>query len=462
MDEKLRGLTEAYNAACDELDSAIAEFEGLSDDADEDTIKVSREKYAAAEAKAEASKAAKEEYASVQRSKERFKKDDLPESEELARKGLGGITVDEPDMYTKKNKRFVRDLFSAQVKGDFAAAQRLAKHQEYEIERWATKLGVDKEQFAVSTGTLGGVIPPQYLVNLYAKAPRNGRVFVDQCNHDDDLPEEGMSIIVPRLTAGGTAAAQASEGTTVAEQDPTEVDLTIPVRTIAGYFPVSRQTLERASYSEPILFEDLIARYHAALDSGAISGAGTSGTLLGLLNTSGISTSTASTATVAGVWPKLADVIQQINTAVGGLGYYADKIFMHPRRWGFFEAALDSQNRPLFGISGENYAVTNVAEGDAAGYGFVGKMHGLPVFIDANIPTNIGAGTNQDAIIVVASRIVHLWEQEDAPVTLAFEQQAGNALQTQLVAYGYAAFTAGRYPAGASAINGVGLVPPTF
>jgi len=456
MDEKLKELIEAYNASCDELDAAIAAFEALAADADDDTVKLAREAVTAAETKAEAAKTAREDYAALQRSKERFKKEDLPAG------ATGPIKVNEPDLYTPKSRSFLRDLYMSQMKNDPTATGRLAKHQEFEIERYAEKLGVDREQFAVATGTLGGIIPPQYLVNLYAKASRNGRVFVDQCNHDDPLPETGMSIIVPRLTQGTSAAAQATEGTAVSTQDPTESDLTVNVRTIAGYSPVSRQTLERASYSEPILFEDLIARYHAALDSGALNGAGTSGTILGLLQTASISASTSSTATVAGVWPKIADVIQQINTAVGGLGYYADKIVMHPRRWGFFEAALDSQNRPLFGVSGENYSVTLDAAGEAAGYGYVGRMHGLPVYIDANIPTNGGAGTNQDSIIVMASRIVHLWEQEDAPITLAFEQQAGNQLQTQLVAYGYAAFTAGRYPAGSGAVTGAGLVPPTF
>jgi hypothetical protein len=62
----------------------------------------------------------------------------------------------------------------------------------------------------------------------------------------------------------------------------------------------------------------------------------------------------------------------------------------------------------------------------------------------------------------VASRIVHLWERNDDPVTLAFEQQAGTSLQVQLVAYGYAAFTAGRYPAASGVVSGAGLVPPTF
>jgi hypothetical protein len=60
----------------------------------------------------------------------------------------------------------------------------------------------------------------------------------------------------------------------------------------------------------------------------------------------------------------------------------------------------------------------------------------------------------------MASGLVHLWEEAGQPVTLAFEQQAGTSLQVQLVAYGYAAFTAGRYPAACGKVTG--LVPPTF
>ena len=106
-----------------------------------------------------------------------------------------------------------------------------------------------------------------------------------------------------------------------------------------------------------------------------------------------------------------------------------------------------------------NYAPN--AEGEAAGYGPVGRIHGLPVFTDANIPTTFH--TNEDAIIIIASRIVHLWEAEDGrPFTVAFEQQTGTSLQVQLVAYGYSAFTAGRYPAASGYVYGAGLTAPSF
>lgn len=36
----------------------------------------------------------------------------------------------------------------------------------------------------------------------------------------------------------------------------------------------------------------------------------------------------------------------------------------------------------------------------ATAEGAVGQMQGLPVFLDANIPTNAGTNTNEDKIIV--------------------------------------------------------------
>jgi len=45
---------------------------------------------------------------------------------------------------------------------------------------------------------------------------------------------------------------------------------------------------------------------------------------------------------------------------------------------------------------------------------------------------------------------------------LRFEQPKGNELDVQIIVYGYAAFTAARYPNAFSLIGGTGLVTPTF
>lgn len=359
------------------------------------------------------------------------------------------ISVSEPDRYQRGGPNsFIRDMYLAQVKGDPSASRRVNEHHEYEVQKRA-----------LTTSTFGGLIPPDYLLELYAKALRNGRVFADQVNHQP-LPEFGMSLIVPRLTTGLSAAVQSSENSAVSTQDIVESDLTIGVETIGGYSPVSRQSLERGMLNEELLFEDLVARIWAALDVECINGSGSPPHFQGFLGQSGIKTSAATgSSNLPAVYANIADVVQQINSATGGLGYVADKIVMHPRRWGSFVAAVDTTNRPILGISG--YPAFNVdGMGNSAGYGYVGTIQGLQAYVDANVPTNLGSGSNEDAILVFASGVVHLWEDGDQPITLRFDQQAGTSLEVMLAGYQYAAFSAGRYPGACGKVTG--LVPPTF
>jgi HK97 family phage major capsid protein len=431
----LRSLELAVETAEGTLDRAIDAYEALPETATQADESAAESRYKTAQTEWESARDALDKARNSRR--------------ENGPRAGAAISVAEPDMYRRGGKHnFIQDLHSAQVLGDPSAEARVSAHHRYEVEKRA-----------LTTSSFGGLIPPNYLLDLYAKALRNGRVFADQVNHQD-LPEFGMSIVVPRLTAGLSAAIQSSENSAVSTADISETDLTVQVRTIAGYSPVSRQSLERGVYNEEILMEDLVARYNAALDVQAINGDGTGVNMLGLLQTSGIKTSAATgSSNLPAVYANIADVIQQINSAVGGLGYVADKIVMHPRRWGSFVAAVDTTNRPILGISG--YPAFNVdGQGVSAGYGFVGNVQGLPVFSDANVPVNLGGGSNEDAILVFASNAVHLWEQPDGPVTLRFDQQAGTSLESMLVIAGYAAFSAGRYPAACGKVTG--LVPPTF
>ena len=180
--------------------------------------------------------------------------------------GGGGVSerinVNEPDLYEPNGRNFLRDLYAAQLKNEPEAQERIQRHQRFEVEKRA-----------VTSATLGGILPPAYLVELYAKASRGGRVFANEVNNGP-LPDVGMTVILPRLTQGLAAAAQTTQNTAVVTQDPTETDLTVNVNTIAGYSPVSRQGIERAAYSDQILFEDLTARYWSALDSYCINGNG--------------------------------------------------------------------------------------------------------------------------------------------------------------------------------------------
>jgi hypothetical protein len=55
-----------------------------------------------------------------------------------------------------------------------------------------------------------------------------------------------------------------------------------------------------------------------------------------------------------------------------------------------------------------------------------------------------------------------LFEDAGAPALVRMDQTAGLNLTVTMVAYQYATFIPGRYPASISKISGTGLVTPTF
>lgn len=359
--------------------------------------------------------------------------------------GPTGVTrTNEPDLYRAGGEHsFVVDLYRQQVQPGLYpdSSDRLARHMAHETER--RDAGV---------AAFGGLIPPTYLLDMFAPMARAGRPFSNAVR-SLPLPPTGTSFKIPRTTTGTSAATQSSEGDAVSETDYDETTLTVDVRTIAGAQDVSRQALERGENIDLIVFGDLAAAYAVALDSANITA---------LLATSNIIavTYTDASPTFAELHPKLADATQRINT-----NRFMPATFhlMHPRRWGWMTAQVDTTGRPLVtSLAPQNPA----GVGKAAEYGqVVGTVAstGLPVVTDANVPTNLGTGTNEDIIVTVRGDDILLWEENGgSPRELRFEQPQGKKLTVELVAYGYSAFTAGRYPSGVATIGGTGLVTPSF
>jgi HK97 family phage major capsid protein len=351
---------------------------------------------------------------------------------------------------------YLRDLFRAQVLHDPASAGRLERYgREVEVDR----PGVHER--AVNSGGAGSFVPPSYLVAGWAELARAGRPFAGVCNTSVPLPAEGMTVNVPRITTGSTTAAQTAENATISNQDLDETTLAVPVVTVAGYVDVSRQALDRGATFEQVIFADLSADYAAKLDAQLISGTGANGQHLGVLGVGSINavTYTDASPTVAEAWPKIADAVQQVASA-----RYAgpSAIVMHPRRWGWFLSATDTTGRPFVVPNGNGPSnAAGVAEGE--GYGSVGTLMGLPVATDANVPTNLGGGTNEDRIIVVQGAELLLMEEGDgAPLQLRFDDVLSSSLGVRLVAFGYSAFASGRQPKAISVISGSGVITPTF
>jgi HK97 family phage major capsid protein len=360
--------------------------------------------------------------------------------------------VSEARTYSERSEAsFVKDVFAAEVRGDYSAKERLARHtREEQIERRD-----------VDTSNFSGLVVPQYLVDLAAPYARAGRPTADFATNKHVLPAAGMTLNISRMTTGTSTAVQVTQNDAVSETDSDDTLLTINVRTIAGQQDVSRQAIERGTGVDSFIIQDLIRSWHTTLDNQILNGAGTSGTIKGLRASGGNAiTFTATTPTVALLYPKLADAVQQIqsNAFISPTHW-----IMHPRRLAFLLAATDTTGRPLV-VPAPNGAMNGVAAGNGAvAYGNSGySLMGLPIIADANVLTNLGASTNQDEIYCVSAPEFHLWEQPGAPFALQFDATGADKLQIKSVIYGFAAASAERYPLAASIISGTGLVAPSF
>lgn len=375
-------------------------------------------------------------------------------SKSETRSASPAYVVREELTYTQRSEHsFLADAYRSQYMNDSDAAERITRHQR--------EMKIEKR--AVATSNFAGLVVPQYLVDLYAPLARAGRPTAD-ISRKHQLPPQGMSAVISRITTGTTVAAQTSENTAAISQDMDDTTLTVDVFTIAGQQSVSKQALQRGYNIENIVLADLIRAYHTKLDALILSGTGSNGQPLGLISmTTGILvTYTATTGTVAGLYPKIADAIQQIQSNVF---VSPTHVVMHPRRLGFLLAGLDSQNRPL--VVPTAYNPVNAMGTGTGGYPAYGSnsgysILGLPIVTDANIPTNVGAGTNQDTILVLDSNESHLFEEGNGdPQYVTFEEPNGK-VAINIVMYGFGAFTSLRYPNAIAQINGTGLATPSF
>lgn len=372
--------------------------------------------------------------------------------------GRTGVQVGaEPRTYSKDAERregvsFLRDLMNKN--DDPGASDRLRRHM---AEAKDNELrGVELR--AVGTGAFAGLTVPQYLTDLVAPVARPGRVVADLCN-SHPLPADGMTVNISRITTATSTAIQATENATVSETNADDTLLTVNVRTIAGMQDVSRQAVDRSSGADAIIVADLMADYDQTLDNSILNDDGTSGTHLGIRSTSGIVavTYTSATPTAAEAYPKLFDLVQQIQS---GVFAGADALVFHPRRWWWFASQVGSTFPFIQAFQTAGVNVGGQVQSMTYGSGPAGIIAGLPAYLDANIPTNVS--TNQDVILGITRSELHLWEDAGAPLMIRSEEVAANSLTVRFVVYGYSAFTAGRYPGAHGTISGTGLATPTF
>jgi HK97 family phage major capsid protein len=305
-------------------------------------------------------------------------------------------------------------------------------------------------------GQGGNFVPPLWLVDEYVDLPRFGRATANLCR-TMGLPSGTDSINLPKIATGTATGVQTADAGAVTSTDLTDTSVSAPVRTIAGQQDIALQLLDQSPVSfDEVVFADLIADYNMRLDTQVISGSGAAGQVTGILNVAGINavTYTDATPTLPELWVPLLQAASQVakNRKMPATG-----VVMTPSMWYWALSQLDTTNRPL--IVPNTSAFNNMADGGALeSDGPAGVFtYGLPSFIDGNIPSNLGGGTNETRVISARFSDLFLWE--GSMRTRVLTEVLSGTLQVRLQVYNYVAFMANRRPEAISVISGTGLIP---
>ena len=132
---------------------------------------------------------------------------------------------------------------------------------------------------------------------------------------------------------------------------------------------------------------------------------------------------------------------------------------MHPVRWSWILEAIDTATRPLVVPDGSVFNSIGTATGGVA-QGNVGTILGLPVYLDPNIPVNLGAGVNEDRVFVLKADDVYLYESELQMES--FEATYADQASCLFRALAYSALIPDRFGASVNVVAGTGLVAPVL
>jgi HK97 family phage major capsid protein len=359
----------------------------------------------------------------------------------------------------RKGGQFLRDVARQFLYNDVQANERLSRHMHEErLERAGQ---IQRAAGDTTTTNWAGLVVPQYLTDMYAPNIAALRPFANICNQHD-LPADGMSVNISRVTTASSVALQASELTAVSATSLDDTLLTENVQTAAGQQTLSRQAIDRGTGVEAVVVDDLFRRYATALDATLITQATTG--LSAVAQSTAFTTGTPtfmSTTAADSLYGKIQSATAGVEAALLAYGYPTHAI-MHSRRWYWIQSKVNSV---WPGITQPNIPVQAGGTSTTAGYnqGVRGILpNGLAVIVDNNIATNNGTATNEDEIYIVPSSECHLWEDPGAPAFIRAEQPAAANLGVLLVLYAYFAYSFRRYTNGMGKVNGTGLTTPTF
>ncbi len=236
------------------------------------------------------------------------------------------------------------------------------------------------------------------------------------------LERGGMLVTIPRITTGATTAIQATENSNVSETDPATGGATGAVKTIAGLVDVSQQLFDQTPGG--VLDQAIAQELGEAIGTGMDVAVTTA--LLAAAGIVSVSYTDASP-TPAENFGKVVDLRQQVHVASGEA---PTVLILHPRRLSFLD---ETSTNPL--------------------------QYRMIVVPSPSIPTNLGAGTNEDRALVAVADDVVLFSR---PPELRIMVSPGSAsLTVRIQVYQYFA-TVVRQPAGVGVLLGSGMIAPVL
>lgn len=355
---------------------------------------------------------------------------------------------------------YFRDL--ALQANDLGAVDRLRRHGEEmaHLTQRRTQQSLQRMQDAdleyrvnpdTTAGTGGYLTVPLWINQMFATAPRPGRVLAALIKAAFELPAGVSSVNVPIITKGTVVAPAVDDGA-VASQDITDAPGSSTVATLAGQADMPMQMLEQSpagAHLDWVIFTDLAAGYDADLETQLLNGLGAaSRQLLGalnVLNTVGV-TYTDATPTGSLLYPSLGKAMARVGN---NRSLPPECFLMRTARWGWIATSESTAGLP-FNLPSFYMGDNDTTPDPLAGVG------GLPVFADDALPATLGAGGNQD--VIVALRPDDLILLEGIPETVVQQEVLSGTLGARFQMHNRVAAITNRYPSGISPITGTGMV----
>lgn len=233
--------------------------------------------------------------------------------------------------------------------------------------------------------------------DLFGEDYRGGD-FIDVLRNASSVMSAGATMLsglsgdvkIPKKLTAAQAAWISTEGGAAAESEMTVGNVSMTPKSLGAYTDVTRQLLLQSSLSiENLIRDDLVQALGLAIDKAALEGTGTSGQPTGILNTTGINTTTFAAAN-----PTFAELVAmetalaEDNANVGNLGY-----IMPASMYGALKTTEKASGTAQFvvepqgTVNGYRTIVSNQATAGNAYFGnfsdlLVGMFGGLDITVD--------------------------------------------------------------------------------